>query len=125
MGINSSKLNLLKTVAAKVSNANKQQFNVNIKEASNIFQEYEQYKKQLASAEENGGTTESTSNTTFGSPAMSVTELQAKMADCEAEFNKYYAIINETKPNKSDSPTGENKDEKNKIKSKEFGGLMA
>lgn len=95
-----------------------------ITKAENIFQEYEQYKTQLTQAEQNGGETGSTSNMAFGTPSMSVAELEVKMAECEAEFAKYYAIMNQSaEPQPTGSP--ENKDDKNKIPPKNFSGLMA
>jgi len=92
--------------------------------AESVFDEYEKYKSQLAQANENGGATPSTTNTAFGSPAMSVAELEAKMAECEAKFAEYYAIVNDqTGTTLTGSP--ENKDDKNKIQQKNFSGLMA
>lgn len=96
----------------------------NAANAENVFDEYNKYKEQLAQAEQNGGETGSTSNVAFGSTSMSVDELQAKMTECENEFKQYYAMMNEISEAKPQQGI-ENEDDKNKVKPKEFGGLMA
>ena len=96
----------------------------NVANAETVFEQYNQYKEQLAQAEQNGGETGSTSNVAFGSTSMSVDELQSKIQDCENEFKQYYAMMNET-PEAKPQQGGENEDEKNKVKPKEFGSLMA
>lgn len=111
-----------KGLMAKGAQANQQK--ANIEKAQSVFEEYEKYKSQLGQAQENGGETGSTTSVAFGSTSMSVSELEAKMAECENEFKQYYATMNDksdTKPEQS----GENEDEKNKVKPKEFSGLMA
>lgn len=111
-----------KGLMAKGPQAN--QFKQNLAKIENIFNQHEAYKAQLGQAEQNGGATASTTENAFGSTSMSESELQAKIAECEAQFAQYYAVINEQ--SKSE-PTGspENKDEKNKIPPKNFSGLMA
>ena len=100
------------------------QLTQNIAKIEDIFNQHEAYKAQLSQAEQNGGEPGSTANMAFGTPAMSVAELEAKMAECETEFAKYYAIINQsTEPQQTGSP--ENKDDKNKIPPKNFSCLMA
>lgn len=111
-----------KGLQAKGPNANQQK--ANIDKAQSVFDEYEQYKTQLAQANENGGETGSTTNMAFGATSMSVSELEAKMTECENEFKQYYAAMNE-KPETQPQQGSENEDEKNKVKPKEFGGLMA
>ncbi len=111
-----------KGLAAKGPQANQQKINAD--KAQTVFEQYEQYKTQLAQAEQNGGETGSTTNVAFGSTSMSVEDLQAKMEECENEFKQYYAIMNE-QPQAQQQPAGKNEDEKNKIPPKEFGGLMA
>ena len=81
-----------KGLAAKGPQANQQKINAD--KAQTVFEQYEQYKTQLAQAEQNGGETGSTSNVAFGSTSMSVEDLQAKMEECENEFKQYYAIMN-------------------------------
>lgn len=117
---------MLQQIKAKTYKANIQNNNSasNITKAENVFEKYEQYKIQLAQAEQNGGATESTTSYAFGTPSMSVAELEAKMAECEAEFAQYYAIMNE-QSNTQPTVSPENKDEKNKIPPKGFSGLMA
>lgn len=111
-----------KGLGAKGPDANKQK--ANIDKAQNVFEEYEKYKTQLGQAQQNGGETGSSSNVAFGSTSMSVSELQTKMTECENEFKQYYALMNEQQDAKPQQ-NGENEDDKNKIKPKEFGGLMA
>lgn len=110
-----------KSLSAKGANAN--QMKVNAEKAQSVFDEYDKYKTQLAQADQNGGETGSTTNVAFGSTSMSVDELQSKMTQCENEFKQYYAMMNEQPENQA--PQGENEDDKNKVKAKEFGGLMA
>lgn len=110
-----------KSLSAKGANAN--QMKVNAEKAQSVFDEYDKYKTQLAQAEQNGGETGSTTNVAFGSTSMSVDELQSKMTQCENEFKQYYAMMNEQP--EQQLPQGENEDDKNKVKPKEFGGLMA
>ena len=68
-----------KGLQAKGPNANQQK--ANIDKAQSVFDEYEQYKTQLAQANENGGETGSTTNMAFGATSMSVSELEAKMTE--------------------------------------------
>ncbi len=111
-----------KSMAAKGPQAGQQRANAT--NAENVFEQYNQYKEQLAKAEQNGGETGSSSNVAFGSTSMSADELQAKMTECENEFKQYYAMMNET-PDAKPQQGGENEDDKNKVKPKEFGSLMA
>lgn len=118
---------MLQSIKAKGLNSKGAQANVqkaNLDKAQNVFDEYEKYKTQLAQAQENGGETGSSTNVAFGSTSMSVEELQAKMTECENEFKQYYAVMNE-QPEAKQQPAGENEDDKNKVKPKEFGSLMA
>ena len=111
-----------KSMSAQGPQAAQQRAKAN--EAQSIYDEYNQYKEQLAQAEQNGGETGSSSNVAFGSTSMSVDELQLKIEDCENEFKQYYAMMNET-PEAKPQQGGENEEEKNKVKPKEFGSLMA
>ncbi len=111
-----------KSMSAQGPQAAQQRANAN--SAQSIYDEYNQYKEQLAQAEQNGGETGSSSNVAFGSTSMSVDELQLKIEECENEFKQYYAMMNET-PEAKPQQGGENEEEKNKVKPKEFGSLMA
>ena len=111
-----------KSMSAQGPQASQQRAKAN--EAQSIYDEYNQYKEQLAQAEQNGGETGSSSNVAFGSTSMSVDELQLKIEECENEFKQYYAMMNET-PEAKPQQGGENEEEKNKVKPKEFGSLMA
>lgn len=123
------KLGMLQQLKSKSMNAqggNSSQVKLNASNAENIFQQYEQYKKQMTDAEQNGGETASTTAMPFGNTSMSVSELQAKMDECVEEFNKYYMAMNDIQGEKTQKGANpENKDEKNKIKPKEFGSMMA
>ena len=124
MAIEFGMLQQIKTKNLTAKGPQAGQLTQNIAKIENIFNQHEVYKAQLNQAEQNGGETSSTANMAFGTPAMSVAELESKMAECETEFAKYYAIINQsTEPQQTGSP--ENKDDKNKIPPKNFSGLMA
>lgn len=119
---------MLQTVKAKGLNAtgpNASQQKQNAQKAESVFQEYEQYKTQLAQAEQNGGETGATQGNTFAQTNMSVDDLQAKMDECVSEFNQYYTAMNNDKEAKPEQRNGENEDDKNKVKPKEFGSMMA
>ena len=111
-----------KSMSAQGPQASQQRANAN--SAQTIYDEYNQYKEQLAQAEQNGGETGSSSNVAFGSTSMSVDELQLKIEECENEFKQYYAMMNDT-PEAKPQQGGESEDDKNKVKPKEFGSLMA
>ena len=124
MAIEFGMLQQVKAKGLKAKGPQVAQFQQNIAKIENIFNQHEAYKAQLGQAEQNGGSTQSTTGTAFGSTSMSEAELQAKIAECEAQFAQYYAVINEqSKAEPTGSP--ENKDEKNKVPPKNFSGLMA
>lgn len=126
MEIQFGMLQQLKAKGLKAQGANAGQQKLNVNNAESVFQQYEQYKTQLAEAEQNGGQTGGSTGTAFGSTSLSVDELNAKMTELESEFNKYYTAMNDMpgeKPDNGDSK--ENDDEKNKLKPKEFGSMMA
>lgn len=113
-----------KSMAAQGTNA--AQARLNASNAETVFQQYERYKTQMADAEQNGGATASTTTMPFGDTSMSVAELQAKMDECVDEFNKYYMAMNDIQTdNQQQGSNSENKDDKNKVKPKEFGSMMA
>ena len=112
-----------KGFAAKGVNAN--QLKQNVSKAESVFDEYEAYKNQLATAENNGGETGSTTNVAFGSTSMSADEIQSKMEELEKEFEKYYTAMNQQTEAKPQENAGESKEEKEKVQPKNFGGLMA
>lgn len=126
MEIKFGMLQQLKAKSMGAQGGNAAQVKLNTSNAETVFQQYEKYKVQMAEAEQNGGETASTTTMTFGNTSMSVSELQAKMDECVEEFNKYYMAMNDVqgeKPQEGANP--ENKDEKNKVKPKEFGSMMA
>ena len=126
MEIKFGMLQQLKSKSMNAQGGNSSQVKLNASNAENIFQQYEQYKKQMTDAEQNGGETASTTAMPFGNTSMSVSELQAKMDECVEEFNKYYMAMNDIQGEKTQQGANpENKDEKNKIKPKEFGSMMA
>lgn len=124
MAIEFGMLQQVKAKGLTVKGPQANQFQQNLAKIENIFNKHEAYKAQLGQAEQNGGSTASTTENAFGATSMSEAELQAKIAECEAQFAQYYAIVNEQV---NAEPTGspENKDEKNKIPPKNFSGLMA
>ena len=124
MAIEFGMLQSIKANGLQASGPKANQQKANIDKAQTVFEQYEQYKTQLAQAEQNGGETGSTTANAFGSTSMSVDELQTKMAECEKEFKQYYAVMNEQQDAKPQQG-GQNEDDKNKVQPKEFGGLMA
>lgn len=126
MEIKFGMLQQLKSKSMGAQGANSASAKLNVSNAESVFKQYEKYKTQMAEAEQNGGETASNTAMPFGNTSMSVSELQSKMDECVEEFNKYYMAMNDVqgeKPQQGANP--ENKDEKNKIKPKEFGSMMA
>ena len=112
-----------KGLAAKGANVN--QIRQNVSKAQSIFDEYNNYKNQLVSAQDNGGATVSTTNVAFGSASVSADDIQSKMQELEKEFKKYYTAMNQQTEAKPKETQGESKEEKEKVQPKNFGGLMA
>lgn len=88
---------------------------------ADIFTEAKNAHDAVASSGEEG--TQGTSGA-FTQPSMSVEELETKMIEEQEKLERLMAALTEqteAKP-KNDTP---NEDDKNKVKPKEFGGLMA
>lgn len=118
---------MLQTIKAKGLNAKgpqAAQLQQNVAKAEDIFTQAKNTESQIAQADQNGGETGSSTSTAFGETSMSVSDLQAQLAQYETEFNNLYAIVN-NQPAEQQPQAGENEDDKNKVKPKEFGGLMA
>lgn len=64
------------------------------------------------------------SNGAFTQPTMSVEELETKMNEEQEKLEKLMNALSQEADKKPDT-SGENEDDKNKVKPKEFGGLMA
>lgn len=92
--------------------------------AEDIFTQAKNTESQIAQAEQNGGETGSSTTMAFGQTSMSVGDLQAQLVQHETEFKNLYATVN-NQPIEQQPQAGENEDDKNKVKPKEFGGLMA
>ena len=126
MEIKFGMLQKLKAKSMGAQGGNAAQVKLNASNAETVFQQYEKYKAQMAEAEQNGGETAGATSMPFGNTSMSVAELQAKMDECVEEFNKYYMAMNDVQGEKAGQGANpENKDEKNKVKPKEFGSMMA
>lgn len=118
---------MLQAIKAKGLNAKgpqASQLQQKIAQAEDIFTQAKNTESQIAQAEQNGGETGSTTSMAFGQTSMSVGDLQSQLAQYETEFKNLYATVN-NQPTEQQPQAGENEDDKNKVKPKEFGGLMA
>lgn len=61
----------------------------------------------------------------FSTPSFSVEELEDKMIDAQEKLEKLQATLAQEIKTDNNQNTPEEKDEKNKVKSKSFAGLMA
>lgn len=75
-------------------------------------------------AETNGTDGSQGSTGAFSQPAMSIEELEAKMNEEQEKLEKLMAALTEQADKKPEGGAP-NEDDKNKVKPKEFGGLMA
>lgn len=125
MDIQFGMLQDIKAKAMAATGANAHTIKSSASSAESVFNEYKIYEAQADGAQSNGGSTTGTSSAAFGSVSMSVDELEAKMAALEEEFARYYAIVNESSSGTNNNPQPENEDDKNKIKPKQFGSMMA
>lgn len=118
---------MLQSIKAKGLNAKgpqAAQLQQKVAQAEDIFTQAKNTESQIAQANDNGGETGTTTAMAFGQTSMSVDDLQAQLTQYETEFAKLYATVN-NQPAEQQPQAGENEDDKNKIKPKEFGGLMA
>ena len=104
---------LQKTKSNAIKNNSYNQIANSMLRAENIFEQYNQYQSELKNS--NGANNEQNPQ------ALSVAELENKMAELEQEFNQYYTTMNEQKNSQQNSDS--NEDEKNK--KVEFKSFMA
>lgn len=88
---------------------------------SNVFDEA---KTAYEKANTNGSDGTQATTGAFAQTSMSVEELEDKMNEEQEKLEKLMAALSGETDKKTES-TPENDDEKNKVKPKEFGGLMA
>ncbi len=81
-------------------------------------------KNAYEKATTNGSEGSQGSTGAFSQPSMSVEELENKMIEEQEKLEKLMAALTE-QTDKKQEPSAPDKDEKNKVKPKEFGGLMA
>ena len=85
---------------------------------------FEQAQQAYEAAAQNGEGTQATTGT-FAQSAMSVDELQAEMDKQQEKLEKLMTQLQPEADKANNQPQGENEDEKNKVKPKQFGSLMA
>lgn len=85
---------------------------------------FEQAKQAYETAAQNGEGTQATTGA-FAQSAMSVDELQAEMDKQQEKLEKLMTQLQPEADKANNQPQGENEDEKNKVKPKQFGSLMA
>ena len=85
---------------------------------------FEQAKQAYETAAQNGEGTQATTGA-FAQSAMSVDELQAEMDKQQENLEKLMTQLQPEADKANNQPQGENEDEKNKVKPKQFGSLMA
>ena len=85
---------------------------------------FEQAQQAYEAAAQNGEGTQATT-AAFAQSAMSVDELQAEMDKQQEKLEKLMTQLQPEADKANNQPQGENEDEKNKVKPKQFGSLMA
>ena len=85
---------------------------------------FEQAQQAYEAAAQNGEGTLATTGA-FAQSAMSVDELQAEMDKQQEKLEKLMTQLQPEADKANNQPQGENEDEKNKVKPKQFGSLMA
>lgn len=88
---------------------------------SNVFDEA---KAAYEKAATNGSEGTHATTGAFAQTSMSVEELETKMNEEQEKLERLMATLSEQSDNKPEAAP-ENEDDKNKVKPKEFGGLMA
>ena len=85
---------------------------------------FEQAQQAYEAAAQNAEGTQATTGA-FAQSAMSVDELQAEMDKRQEKLEKLMTQLQPEADKANNQPQGENEDEKNKVKPKQFGSLMA
>lgn len=85
---------------------------------------FEQAQQAYEAAAQNGEGTQATTGA-FAQSAMSVDELQAEMDKQQEKLEKLMTQLQPEADKANNQPQGENEDDKNKVKPKQFGSLMA
>ncbi|MBS4760005.1 MAG: hypothetical protein KHX03_04835 [Clostridium sp.] len=105
------------------NNPKLQNLQTEIKTQTDIFTQAKEDYDKASQNDNQGGTVQAQ---TFSTPTMSVDELEEKMNEAQEKLEKLQATLAQETGGKQDNTNGpENEDEKNKVKPKSFGNMMA